>query len=65
MNRHSEFKLQHPEVRWKEIAGTRDILIQHYFEVDLEETWNIIKNDLPVLKAQIQKILKETAEQAP
>ena len=61
-NIEDEFKLLHPDVRWREMAGTRDILIHHYFDVDLEETWNIVKNDLPILKKQIQKILKEMPE---
>ena len=29
-------KNKYPHVSWKDIAGTRDILIHHYFGVDLD-----------------------------
>ena len=37
-------------VYWKEIAGTRDNIIPHYFGVDLEIIWNIITKDIMFLK---------------
>lgn len=30
-----DFKNEHPEVLWKDIAGMRDILIHKYFGIDL------------------------------
>ena len=53
-----KFIRKYPEVEWKEIVGTRDKLIHHYFGVDLEMIWKIIKYDIPKLKKQIEKILK-------
>ncbi len=52
-------KHKHQEVTWKEIIGTRDKMIHHYFGVDLNIVWDITKKDLPKLKKQIQQILKE------
>ncbi len=52
-------KKKYPEVSWKNIVGTRDKMIHHYFGVDLEIVWDIIKQDLPILKKQIQEIKKD------
>ena len=50
---------KYSEVSWREIIGTRDKMIHHYFGIDLEMVWKIIKEDLPILKKQIEKILKK------
>ena len=56
-NLSQEVRRKHQEIKWKEIAGTRDILIHAYFSVDIELIWNIIKMDLPGLKKAIMKEL--------
>lgn len=53
----TDFKKDHSEVPWRELAGTRDILIHDYFDVDLQITWDIIQKDLPKLEQNIKKIL--------
>lgn len=57
-NLSKEFKNEHPEVEWASIAGTRDVMIHAYFNVDLDVVWIIIKKDLPELKKQIKVIIK-------
>jgi len=56
------FRKKYPEIEWKKIAGLRDKLTHHYFGVNLERVWIIIKDDLPILKKEIEKILKEERE---
>jgi len=56
----SELKAKYPEVEWKQIAGSRDVMIHAYFKVDLDVVWNIIKKDLPKLQKQIQHILDKS-----
>ena len=49
-------KIKYKEVPWREIAGTRDIISHHYFGVDLELIWKIVKENLSSLKKQMQEI---------
>jgi len=54
-----EFTDQHPETDWSLMAGMRDKLIHHYFGVDYAIVWDVVKNELPKLKTQIQELIKE------
>ena len=46
----------HPEVPWKQIAGTRDRVIHGYFTVDLEIVWEIVDTELAGLRRQVAAI---------
>lgn len=54
----SAMQQAHPEVPWADIIGTRNILIHDYLDVDVQEVWKTIQDDLPVLRAQVGKILQ-------
>jgi len=54
-----DLKDKHKEVEWVKIAGTRDKMIHHYFGVNPDIIWAIVKDDLPVLKNKIIKIKKD------
>lgn len=58
-NLSSELREKHPEVPWKLITGTRDVISHEYFGVDFIMIWNIAKKDIPELKVQILKLLEE------
>lgn len=55
----SSTKKKNQDLSWKDIAGTRDVLIHAYFSVDYDLVWNIVKDDLPKLKKKVQEILTE------
>ena len=46
-----------PDVPWKRMAGIRDKLIHQYFGVDLTIVWTFVKEDLPPLRPQIERLL--------
>ena len=48
----------YPAVRWKDVAGLRDVLIHDYEGVDVIEVWNIVQRDMPELKRQLSEILR-------
>jgi len=52
------FMEQHEDIPWKKIIGSRDKMFHHYFGVDFNIIWNIIKVDLPDLKYKLEKIIK-------
>jgi|SRR5882724_6387333 len=51
-----ETKLLFSDIEWKQIIGMRHILIHEYFGVDANLVWQVIINDIPVLKESIHKI---------
>ena len=51
---------RYPSVEWRKISATRDKLIHFYFGVDTRLIYNIVSNDLPVLKKQVLEILRES-----
>ncbi|RME23459.1 MAG: DUF86 domain-containing protein [Deltaproteobacteria bacterium] len=50
------FQAQHPEIEWRRIVGLRNRIVHAYFGLDLEIIWEILQNELPVLKTKISAI---------
>jgi len=53
-----EFKKEHLDADWKAMAGMRDRLIHGYFDVDYEIVWDVIDNELPILKEQLKNLIR-------
>jgi len=51
-----ETKQRFSDIEWKQIVGMRHILIHEYFGVDANLVWQVITNDIPLLKAAIVRI---------
>lgn len=50
---------QYPEIDWKGVMGMRDIIAHHYFDLDAEIVYDVIKNDLPKLKETLELIIEK------
>lgn len=50
------FQQQHGEIPWKDIIAMRHLLVHQYFGIDLDEVWNTVQHDLPLLKQEISRI---------
>jgi len=51
------FRVRHPEMPWRQIAGMRDVVVHGYRYVDLEQTWIIASTDVPALLKFIEPLL--------
>ena len=46
------------KIPWSDIMGVRDIIAHHYFDIDAEEIFNIINNDLEPLAESIRGLIR-------
>ena len=49
----------YPEMDWKGVMGMRDIIAHHYFDLDAEIVYDVIKHDLPKLKDVLQQSIDD------
>lgn len=57
-NLSKEFRDNHTDIPWKDMAGMRDKLIHQYFGVDIAAVWDTVTVDIPGLKGRVTKILE-------
>ena len=51
------FRKKHPDIPWSKMAGLRDVLIHDYMGVDLMTVWKVVKERLPEVKVQIERLI--------
>lgn len=49
----------YPEIPWKKVMGFRDVIAHHYFDIDAEEVWWVLENELEPLLSVVKKIKQE------
>jgi len=52
-------KMKWSEIPWKKMAGMRDRLIHDYMGTNYHIVWDVIKNFIPILRLQVENLLKE------
>jgi uncharacterized protein with HEPN domain len=50
-------KAAHPQVEWDRIAAFRNVLVHNYLGIDLETVWRVVREEIPVLKAQVKAMI--------
>jgi uncharacterized protein with HEPN domain len=55
----ADFKKRYKDIEWKKIAGLRNKIIHYHFGVNWDILWDVIKNQLPKLKEQVENILDQ------
>jgi uncharacterized protein with HEPN domain len=56
-NLSDELRAENSDIRWRQIAGLRDMLIHEYAKVNLPRVWSIVDQDLPLLKKRVGELL--------
>ena len=47
---------QYPQIEWKKIAGIRDILSHHYFDLNAETIFALCQDHIEILKITLEKM---------
>ncbi len=55
----TETRAAQPTIPWKQIAGMRDVLIHHYFGVDLSIVWAVVEQHVPPLRSAVSELLAQ------
>jgi len=53
---------RYPEADWTGAMGFRDVIAHQYFQIDHEEVFSIIKDDLETLLRSVEKAIKEVKQ---
>ena len=51
------FRAEHPEIPWRDAIDMRNFLIHEYFGVRTNVVWDTCKNDLPLMREMMAKLL--------
>lgn len=55
----ADFKKENVQIDWKSIVGIRNKIIHEYFDINIDTIWLTVKKDIPILRRQINEVLKD------
>lgn len=53
-----QMRQRYPDVEWRAMAGMRDKVVHRYFGVDYDIIWDVAMNKTPLLRRQIEEMLR-------
>ncbi len=54
-----ETKERNPQIPWAQIIAMRNRLVHLYFDIDLDQVWKALTEDLPAFVTQLQEMLEK------
>ena len=57
-NINQDFKIENPQIQWREIKDFRNKIVHDYTGTDIEIVWEIVSNYIDELEFQIKKLLQ-------
>ena len=58
-----DIRLKYKEIPWKQITGFRDVAAHKYEALDMKDVYDTVHDDFPVLKSNINDILKNEVDE--
>ena len=58
-----EFRQEHTEVEWDAIEGMRHVLVHGYYQIQPDQLWDTIQNDIPELKPLIELLIEAQGDE--
>jgi uncharacterized protein with HEPN domain len=53
-----EIRGRYPGVPWADVIAMRNVLVHHYFGVDVQQIWATVQADLPTLEQSVRQVLE-------
>ena len=61
-NTNRKLLLHYHQIKWRQAMGMRDIIVHHYFDVDAEQIYKTLKEDIILLLAVLVQIKNDLNE---
>jgi len=53
------FLQEHPEIPWSDIIGLRNVIAHQYDDLDLQQLWSVVTENIPELIQQLEPLLPD------
>lgn len=57
-----EFRTNHPEIPWRQMAGMRDLVVHAYRNINPDEVWKAVSISVPALIQAAERLVPEDPE---